>query len=163
MCFPTPAAFSAASKFRAGSLEESQHCLFLEDRQVGEIDHDLGTGEGFGQSFSGDGVDAGFGDAATTSCPFLRSRSTVFDPMSPLPPNNFNLHVSDSLMEVSRSLARSSSWSSHRPAEGSDSESPLSAIDHVSKIRRRPAIDRSNLESEHAPERDAPSNCLSTV
>src|SRR5512132_3866104 len=27
-----------------------------------------------------------FGDAATTSSPFLRSLSTVFDPMSPLPP-----------------------------------------------------------------------------
>ncbi len=27
-----------------------------------------------------------FGDAATTSCPFLRSRATVLEPISPVPP-----------------------------------------------------------------------------
>jgi hypothetical protein len=67
-----------------GRLKELQNGLVLERRRVRQVDNDLCA-----RKCSPSPVmvlTPEFGDAATTSCPFLRSLSTVFDPMSPLPP-----------------------------------------------------------------------------
>ena len=67
-------------------LEELQHGLVLERRRVRHVDDDRGAGERVGESFAGEGVDAGLGDAGTASWPCACEFSTTFEPMSPVPP-----------------------------------------------------------------------------
>ena len=53
----------------AGGREERHDLVVGERGRVGDVEHDIGAGDGLGDAFSRDGVDAGRGEAARTSCP----------------------------------------------------------------------------------------------
>lgn len=67
-------------------LKEFEHGVVLEGGRVREVDNHLGILQYVRQALAGEGVDAGFRAAAMTSCPFLRKRSAVFEPIRPVPP-----------------------------------------------------------------------------
>jgi hypothetical protein len=92
----------------------------------------------FGKALAGDRVDAAIWDAANTSWPFLRSRSTVLEPISPVPPMT-TIFMTKLLVRVSALIV----WLSHQGAGASAFFGPDNA-------RELPAqtIDRKHLSCD---------------